>query len=140
MCRAIDAAKTLINLSIELAEQNNGDESYYIDIYKIHKLLYFAQKQMYEKYEKPMFVDNIERHYCGPLIDDLYNYWFGYDLIKSKIPKDSFFPVTPDRLDVLRDVLKKYHNVSVGKMVYDAKNDPDYNKYTVPKQDRKKVS
>lgn len=130
MCKAIDAAKTLINISIDRAKET-GDDSYYLDIHKVHKLLYFAQKRMQEKYGNKMFEENIERHHCGPLIDELYDHYFGYGPIKQYFSKNSFFPLTPDRIIVLREVLEEHHKQSLGEMIYNSKNESDYYNYTI---------
>lgn len=70
MCYAIDAAMTLVNMSVDLAKRLD-DSRYYTDYIKVHKQLFLAQCFMLENYHKTLFHERITAHRCGPFVDGL---------------------------------------------------------------------
>ena len=70
MCRAADVAMTMVNRSIELADKTKNT-GYYMDLVKLHNLLYLAQCDMLVNYGRPMFVEQITAHQCGPYVEGL---------------------------------------------------------------------
>ena len=71
MCKVADAAMAMVNRSIKLA-QDYGDESYYMDFVKLHKLLYLAQCSMLAQYGRTMFDEKITAHHCGPYVEGIH--------------------------------------------------------------------
>ncbi len=107
MCRAIDVANTLINLSIERVEETN-DERYYVDFYKINKLLYIAQIRTIEQYKKLLFTEDIYARASGPCINELEPLFYKYrtEPIKEKVTD----PVSIGQLreEILSEIIIDY--------------------------------
>lgn len=66
MIRAIDAANFFISLFGCFEEDND------LTNMKINKLLYYAQGHSYERFNKPLFNDDIEAWENGPVINGVY--------------------------------------------------------------------
>ena len=71
MCKVADVAMTMVNRSIELA-QSTGDENYYMDFVKLHKLLYLGQCAMLSTYDQLLFEEQISAHRCGPYVEGIH--------------------------------------------------------------------
>jgi len=109
MSKAIDIANNLINLSIDEASKNQP--GYFMDFYKVNKLLYIAQEQMLEKYDCPLFDDDIYALSCGPYIYACEKIYDQNKLNPIRIKIDNVSELIPEKKDVLLEVLKKYgHN------------------------------
>lgn len=111
MCKVADAAMTMVNKSIELAQAN---ESFYMDFVKLHKLLYLAQCRMLEQYGRTMFDERITAHQCGPYIEGLHfvPHKRGFDEIKVPFAKHEFVPPSYRRMKVIEQVLEEFGEFS----------------------------
>lgn len=91
MCRAVDVAKFAISESIKLAD---NDERYYLDFYKINKILYLAQGVFLAKENRTLFIDDIYAMSCGPYIKELefiFKDW-DFESITTKYEIDVYLP------------------------------------------------
>lgn len=114
MCRAVDVAKFAISESIKLAD---NDERYYLDFYKINKILYLAQGVFLAKRSRTLFVDDIYAMSCGPYIKELEFIFKDWDFenITTKYEIDVFLP--PEIEDAIKIAVKylgKYDKQQLG--------------------------
>ena len=143
MCYAIDAAMTLVNMSIDRAEKT-GDESYYANYIKIHKLLFLAQCFMLENYGKPLFHERITAHRCGPFVDglELLIAMRDSDPITERFRSDEFVPLTSLRRGILEWIIYAFGTYS-GEELVDATKSTRAYKLAVagaPEQSRPEIS
>lgn len=109
MCRAADAAMAMVNQSIELVRVS-GDEAYYMDFVKLHKLLYLAQCSMLARYGQTMFDEKITARQCGPYVDGIH---FvprrrGFDRIECPFNDQDYVRPSYWRMRIIRQVLEEY--------------------------------
>lgn len=128
MCKVADAAMTMVNHSIDLARQT-GDELFYIDFYKLHKLLYYAQGYMLTHDNKQLFEEDVEAHACGPFIPELLSLPISYSAILDKFPDEKVCPLTIDRLRAIDHTLRVYGKKTKDELVNQSKNDYIYRKF-----------
>lgn len=107
MCRAIDVAEVMIEESINLREKYN-DDRYYLDFYKLNKLMYIAQGVALSKKSRTIFVDDIFAYKCGPYIKELEYVFFdwGFNPISKKYNVEIVLP--PDIREILVKVLEDF--------------------------------
>lgn len=134
MCKARDVAAEMINRSVSLAEET-GKSQYYMDIVKLHKLMYLGQCHALSKYHVRLFEDKITAHHCGPYVDGL-NFFpakFGFGLIKDSVNNDSdglpFLPLSYYRMKTIEEIIEKYGTMDTDGIVIFTKNTPAYQHY-----------
>lgn len=137
MCKVADAAMTMANNAIALANEKGA--SYYADFYKLHKLLYYAQGYTLTHYNKKLFEEDIEAHSCGPFIPVLLTLPIidGFGPIKTLFPEDEICPLTDDRNQAIIHTLRIYGGKAKEELVNQSKVDDLYLKYW--SKDRKNV-
>lgn len=111
MCKAADAAKLFVNHAIELAQSTNC-EDYYADYYKLHQLLYFAQRWMYTECGKQLFEEDIELRDGIPFIKALQDLPLSFSPIKQCFSDYDIAPLTRDRIDAIDSVLNEIGRLS----------------------------
>lgn len=124
MCKVADAAKTMINYSIDIAEAKGNE--YLLDFYKLHKLLYYAQGYTLVHYNKQLFEENIEAHSCGPYITELHRLPINFDVITVKFPESDICPITEDRKAAIRYVIERFGNMSKAELTTQSKRSSPY--------------
>lgn len=129
MCKVRDAAMHMVNASVDLAHL---DEQYYIDFYKLHKLMYYAQGYMITKYHRKLFVESIEAHSCGPFIPALLSLHTGFNRITAKYPENEIFPLTGTRIEAINYVLERYGNLSTDELIHLSKDTNPYKRVFSP--------
>lgn len=109
MCRAADIAMEIVNRSIKRAEVT-GDDNYYMDFMKLHKLMYLGQCYMLARYGRRLFKETIRADYCGPYIDGIsfIQGSRGFGLIKEPFEESEFLRPTLFRQVTIEWVLKTY--------------------------------
>lgn len=125
MCKVADAAKHMINSSIELVQQHQN-QNYYINFYKLHKLLYFAQGYMLGHYNSHLFEEDIEAHSCGPFIPKILDLAIGYNDILKKFDRIEICPITEDRIEAINHTLQVYGYWSKDELVNRSKQTAPY--------------
>ncbi len=127
MCRAADAAMTMVNRSIELARET-GNDSYYMDLVKLHNLLYIAQCEMLSLAGRPMFVEQITAHQCGPYVEGLHFVARkrGFDRIQYPFSERDFVRPSRRRQEVIDAVLSEFGTWSTADLVQFTKETPPY--------------
>lgn len=127
MCKVADAAMVMVNRSIELVRES-GDESYYMDFVKLHKLLYLAQCSMLDKYGQTMFDEKITAHQCGPYVEGIHfvPHNRGFGRIEVPFSKSDFVYPSYRRMEVIEQVLKEYGKSSTEKLIQYTKRTPAY--------------
>lgn len=107
MCRANDVAGVMIKESIKLRDSLQ-DDRYYLDFYKLNKLMYIAQGISLSRTKRIIFNDDILAYKCGPYIKAL-EYVFldwGFDPISEEYQDTITLP--PDIKDILVEIIKEY--------------------------------
>lgn len=127
MCRAADVAMTMVNRSIELADKTKN-ASYYMDLVKLHNLLYLAQCYMLDNYGRPMFVEQITAHQCGPYVEGLHFVARKRGFGKIDYPFSELDFVLPSyrRLEGIDAVLEEFGTWSTAELVEYTKETPPY--------------
>ena len=127
MCRAADVAMTMVNRSIALAHKT-GNAGYYMDLVKLHKLLYLAQCYMLVNYGRPMFVEQITAHQCGPYVEGIHFVARkrGFDKITYPFSELDFVPPSYRRLEEIDAVLEGFGTWSTAELVQYTKETPAY--------------
>lgn len=128
MCKVIDAAMTLVNYSIDKRDET-GNDSYYVDFYKLHKLLYYAQGYMLAKEGIQLFEEDIEAHNCGPLIPEVGELAGQFDSITKRFFNNNIFALTPDRINVIKFIVNKIGFYTKEKLVNMSKQGSLYKYY-----------
>lgn len=124
MCKVADAAKTMINYSIDVAETKGRE--YLLDFYKLHKLLYYAQGYTLVHYNKQLFEEDIEAHSCGPYITELHRLPIDFDVISKRFPESDICPITEDRKAAIRYVIDRFGYMSKDELTTQAKLSSPY--------------
>ncbi len=125
-----EVARYFIVKSIDLAE-STGNEKYYCDWYKLHKLMYYAQREMLSRYDECLFDGIIRAHDCGPMIDGIDYIVLLYDFIpiRNKRPGDDrflrciSFIFNDEQLSVLNKILRKYGKFDRDEIISEARAD-----------------
>lgn len=126
MCKVADAAKVMVNHSIDMALKEDNS-NYYTDFYKLHKLLYYAQGYMLAHYKIHLFEEPIEAHSCGPFIPALLKLPIsGYGAITEKFKAEEMFPLTDNRVAAIDYTLKWYGFYSKDKLANMSKKSQPY--------------
>ncbi len=127
MCYAIDAAMTLVNMSVDLAELLD-DSRYYTDYIKVHKQLFLAQCFMLENYHKTLFHERITAHRCGPFVDglDLLIKMRDSGPIKKRFESGDYVELTPLRQNILRWIVNEFGAYSAEELVEATKTTKAY--------------
>lgn len=127
MCYAIDAAMTLVNMSIDVAEELD-DSRYYTDYIKVHKQLFIAQCFMLENYRKPLFREKITAHRCGPFVDGLELLITMRDSgpIEDRFKADEYVELSPLRKSILAWIVREFGAYSAEELVEATKTTPAY--------------
>lgn len=90
--------RTAAKYLIQRYEQESGCA---MDEMKLHKLLYFTQRESFVMLGKPMFLDKFEAWKYGPVMRNIRKInW--ENLVQSTLPMDSEY------IPVLEDTLKRY--------------------------------
>ena len=121
-----DVAWTMINCAIDMANEKK-DSAYFLDFYKLHILLYYAQGYMLVSYGRVLFKEEIIIDDSGPFIPGVLLLPTGYDKITEKI-QDRIYPLTSDRMSAIRTVLQKYGANTKDELVCKARQDELYKK------------
>jgi len=118
---------TMVNRSIELA-RDTGNDSYYMDLVKLHNLLYIAQCYMLSLTGRPMFVEQITAHQCGPYVEGLHFIARkrGFDKIHYAFSEQDFVLPSRRRQDVINEVLNEFGTWSTAEVVQYTKETPPY--------------
>lgn len=110
MAYVVDVAMTLVNMSIEYAEES-GDTRFLMNFVKMRELLYIAWHEFAMEYGNSMFSEKITKtedgfHYINGTEFVVLQKGFGFIFKKF----DSRFIVRPSyrRIQILTNVLKKY--------------------------------
>lgn len=127
MCKAADVAMVMVNLSIEMAKEY-GDESYYMDFVKLHKLLYLAQCSMLTQYGRTMFDEKITAHQCGPYVEGIH---FiprerGFGRIENHFTESTFVQPSYRRMKVIEQTLEAFGRLSTEELIQYTKESPAY--------------
>ncbi|MCL2843264.1 MAG: Panacea domain-containing protein [Oscillospiraceae bacterium] len=117
LCKVSEVADYMIAKAAKLNEENPV-AGYELDFYKLHKLLFFAQGWMLEKYDHPLFCDGtILRSENGPyfhaLVRDYYSKWKDQSItepVEEPVPFPSFIT------EVLDEVVTMLGNMSRDKL------------------------
>lgn len=125
MCKVADAAKVMINYSIEVAARNQ-DNQYLLNFYKLHKLLYLAQGYMLVHYNKQLFEEDIEAHTCGPYIPELHRLPINFDVITEKFLDSEICPITEDRKLAIKYVIERFGSKSKDELTSLSKGSAPY--------------
>lgn len=128
MCKVADAAKHMINRSIELAQQERN-QNYFVNFYKLHKLLYYAQGYMLVHNNTHLFEEEIEAHSCGPFIPKILDLSIGYNDILTKFDTIEICPITEDRIEAINHTLQKYGYWSKDELVNKSKQSTPYRQF-----------
>lgn len=124
----------IINKSIDMVKDKN-DEKYYCDIYKLHKLLYYAQGIFLARYDVPLFQEEIEAWDCGPMVDGLIRIKkkVGYGPITKYVRAGIQPVVIPPISEILDYVVECYGGltrVEIVNLSRDEQTWKDYRKYS----------
>lgn len=127
MCKVADVARVMVNHSIDYA-YNKNDPRYYIDFYKLHKLLYYAQGYMLTHYKQYLFEEDIEARECGPYIPALISLPLGgQSIIKTKFPDGLIsIPLDLNRIMAIDCTLMKYGTLTKDDLVHQSVHDKVY--------------
>lgn len=127
MCMVADAAMTMVNKAIDLAEKT-GDRSYYLDYIAVHKLLFLCQHKMLHDFGVPMFEEEIHARNCGPYIDGMNFLTVKRDVLEitKRFEKDEIVPITYIAEKVMDAVLGKYCYLSTEDIVKTVKDNVLY--------------
>lgn len=108
--RAIDTA----NLFIELLKDNKDTTNL-----KLNKLLYFAQLASFERFDEPLFDENIEAWDYGPVVQIIYHTFKrnGADPITDTSANVDFSRINKEKLLLVIDVARKYGSYSADLLV-----------------------
>ena len=98
MLSALNVAKFFINL---FKDQEEG-----ITNLKLQKLLYYAQGFSFQRFNKPLFPDEIEAWEYGPVIHRVYDFYKSYGL--EPIRNSEQVRVNEDQERLLLDVAREY--------------------------------
>lgn len=90
--------RTAAKYLIERYEQESGS---HMDEMKLHKLLYFTQRESFVLLGKPMFLEKFEAWKYGPVMRCLRKAHWEYQA-------QSVLPVDSEYIPVLEDTLRKY--------------------------------
>lgn len=114
MAKVYDIVGHYVNLSIDKAEEMN-DERYKSDFYKLQFLMYFAQWKYMFVNKRPLFEDEIYAISSGPILKELFEIPFGtFQKINNKL--EDIFPITSDREELLKEILRNYGYYSADKL------------------------
>ena len=118
MCKAADAAMAMVNLSIEMVKEC-GDESYYMDFVKLHKLLYLAQCSMLAQYGQTMYDEKVTAHQCGPYVEGIHfiPHERGFGRIESPFDERAFVRPSYRRMKVIRQILEAFGGESTEDLI-----------------------
>lgn len=127
MCKAADVAMAMVNRSIELAKEY-GDESYYMDFVKLHKLMYLAQCSMLAQYGRTMFDEKITAHQCGPYVEGIHFVPRARGFGRITVPFDERIFARPSyrRIKVIGQVLEEFGGSGTGELIQYTKESPAY--------------
>ena len=107
-----EVARYLKVKSRVLAEEE-GDERYYCEYFKLHTLMFYAQGHMLGTYGKPLFQGAIHASVLGPRILDI-SHLSNDETYFTELPNDDIFLkvsnyiFNDNELEVLNDILRRY--------------------------------
>ena len=136
MCRIADIAKYSISKAIDL-KNILGDEKYYMDFYKLNKLLYLAQGLMLKQYDKCLFKEDIYAYTCGPYIQELefiFKDW-EYEPITTKYPYEIELPQSIK--EFLDNIIEKYGRYNKRELGITTKKQTPWRETYVPDEPEK---
>ncbi len=136
MCRVADIAKYSISKAIEL-RNIFGDEKYYMDFYKLNKVLYLAQGLMLKQSGKGLFKEDIYAYTCGPYIRELefvFKDW-EYELITTRYPQEIELP--PSLKLFLDEIIEKYGRYNKRELGITTKKQTPWKETYVPDEPEK---
>ena len=118
VCKVADVAMTMVNRSIELA-QSTGDENYYMDFVKLHKLLYLGQCAMLSTYDQLLFEEQISAHRCGPYVEGIHFVpgTRGFGKITVPFRESEFVFPSYWRQEIIDQVLKSFGTFSTEELI-----------------------
>lgn len=127
MGRAADIAMVMVNRSIALALEH-GDESYYMDFVKLHKLMYLAQCSMLAQFEQNMFSEKITARQCGPYVEGLHfiPHKRGFGKITMPFQDREFVRPSYRRIKVINQVLEEFGQLETEDLIQYTKGSPAY--------------
>lgn len=126
--RSIDVAKALLEKAIH---RGKGDNCYYMDFIKLHKLMYLGQCYHQYKWGMDLFEEDVILDGSGPYVDgmNLIPAKCGFDKIKEikALEKDEFFfPLTLLRNETCDFILNWFGRYSTMELVKLTKNTEAY--------------
>lgn len=133
MCMAIDAAIQIINKVLELKTTVNAQ--YNIDIFKIHKMLYYAQGLMLAEYDERLFCEPVYADISGPYIgglDTLYLLTGEKEIVKEiDLPsvyetEGASIALTDNRRRILNFIAEKFGIQERNEVIFETKKQPPY--------------
>ena len=112
--KASDVAKFFVDIF-------NKEQIYQITNLKLNKILFYAQGWFLNKYNKPLFNDQIEAWDLGPVVSDVYQMYksFGKNHISLKDNEDDFKEdsISTEELELLIDVYNEYSKYSASELI-----------------------
>lgn len=112
----------IIHKSIDIAKEKN-DDRYYCDIYKLHKLLFYAQGIFLARHRIPLFREKIKAWDCGPLIEGLNRIKkiYGYGPITEYAKNSAVIP--RHKKEILDYVVRRYGRLTREEIVNLSRNE-----------------
>lgn len=98
---SIDKAITVLCSKYSIEHKVSVDEM------KLHKLLYFSQKESYAVFEKPLFKEEFYGWMYGPVLKEVRNLYKNSEITKFEI-EDYTLGCSENDLQILETVYKKY--------------------------------
>lgn len=87
-----------------------------IDLSKLQKLLYLAQKKCIHEYNTPMFNADFVAWRCGPALTEVYcNLREGFMSFSQKYP-DAIIPLSRDK-QIINDILEQYGHKTTNDLI-----------------------
>lgn len=121
---AKDIGRATVQLSI--------DSKCWISNLKLQKLLYFSWLEYYRRTKQSLFDEEFQAWKYGPVVPSVYyDNWLNAANYLI-VPKRTSEPVDDDTRDFLQEMLFRYNNVSISKMIdLSHKSDPWIKNYEI---------
>lgn len=117
-----------IHQSIELRD-NSGDDRYYLDFYKLNKLLYLAQGKMLAEKDCTLFKEDIYAYTCGPYIKELEFVFKEWEFAPITKPYQQEFVLPASVADFVNKFFKEYGKYDKQELGIATKNQEPWKKF-----------